>query len=368
MADLLRPVSATLPDFPWDSLDEAKATASAHPGGIVDLSVGTPVDPVDPIIRQALADSSEFPGYPATVGTAQLREAAAAALGRRFGIDGLDESAILPVIGTKEAIAGLPAQLGVPAGGLVVIPEVAYPTYEVGALLAGARVLRADSTVAVGPETPALLFLNSPSNPTGKVLPVDHLRKVVAWARERGVVVVSDECYLGLAWDSPAVSILDPAVCGGDHTGLIAVHSLSKVSNLASYRAGFLAGDRALIAELLAVRKHAGMIVPFPVQGAMVAALDDDVHVNEQRERYRVRRDKLRIALEGAGFTLDDSEAGLYLWATRGEDSRATVDWFAARGILVAPGEFYGPRGARHIRMAFTATDERVDAAVARLA
>ncbi|MFT3714529.1 MAG: succinyldiaminopimelate transaminase [Gordonia sp. (in: high G+C Gram-positive bacteria)] len=374
MTSRLTPVSAGLPDFPWDTIGEAKARATAHPDGIVDLSVGTPVDPVDLIIRQALYDASEFPGYPATVGTPELREAAVGALSRRFGIDGLDESSILPVIGTKEAIAGLPSQLGVQPGDLVVIPEVAYPTYEVGALLAGAAVRRADSTVALGPESPALLFLNSPSNPTGKVLGRDHLRKVVTWARERGVVVVSDECYLGLAWDQPALSILDPAVCDGDHTGLIAVHSLSKVSNLASYRAGFLAGDKDLIAELLAVRKHAGMIVPFPVQGAMIAALNDDVHVDAQRERYRARRDKLKDALTGAGFTIDDSEAGLYLWATATSvpelaegDSRTTLDWLSERGILVAPGDFYGPRGENHIRMAFTATDERVDEAVSRL-
>ncbi|MFZ2512177.1 MAG: succinyldiaminopimelate transaminase [Gordonia sp. (in: high G+C Gram-positive bacteria)] len=380
----LQPVSAVLPDFPWDTISGAKARATAHRGGLVDLSVGTPVDPVDPIIRQGLADSSEFPGYPTTIGTVELRQAAADALARRFGIeaggasgtraDGLDLEAILPVIGTKEAIAGLPSQLGVPAGSLVVIPEIAYPTYEVGALLAGARVLRADSTVAVGPESPALLFLNSPSNPTGKVLPVDHLRKVVSWARQRGVVVVSDECYLGLAWDQPAISILDPAVCDGDHTGLISVHSLSKVSNLASYRAGFLAGDKALIAELLAVRKHAGLIVPYPVQGAMVAALRDDVHVDAQRERYRARRQQLKAALEAAGFTIDNSEAGLYLWARATDvpgladgNSRATLDWFAERGILVAPGDFSGPAGAGHIRMAFTATDERVAEAVTRL-
>lgn len=375
MANRLRPVSAALPDFPWDTIADAKVRASAHPGGIVDLSVGTPVDPVDPVIRQALAESSEFPGYPATVGTLELREAAAAALMRRFEITEVDEASILPVIGTKEAISGLPSQLGVQPGDLVVIPEVAYPTYEVGALLAGARVLRADSTVAVGPEAPAVLFLNSPSNPTGKVLPVDHLRKVVAWARERGVVVISDECYLGLAWDAPAISVLDPAVCDGDHTGLIAVHSLSKSSNLASYRAGFLAGDKALIAELLAVRKHAGLIMPFPVQGAMVAALNDDVHVDAQRERYRARRTKLKAALEAAGFRIDHSEAGLYLWATPesvpgldGADSRATHAWLAERGILTAPGDFYGPLGASHIRMALTATTERIDAAVARLA
>lgn len=363
----LRPVSAGLPDFPWDTIAGAKATAVAHPEGIVDLSVGTPVDPVDPVVRAGLIEAAGFPGYPATAGTPQLRAAATEALARRFGVSGVGESAILPVIGTKEAIAGLPSQLGVPAGELVVIPEVAYPTYEVGALLAGARVLRADSTVAVGPQNPALIYLNSPSNPTGRVLGADHLRKVVDWARERGTVVVSDECYLGLAWDQPAVSVLDDAVSGGDHTGLIAVHSLSKSSNLASYRAGFLAGDAELIAELLAVRKHAGLIVPFPVQSAMVAALTDDFHVDAQRERYRARRGKLLAALTGAGFTVDHSEAGLYLWATRGDDSRATLDWFARRGILVAPGDFYGPRGAEHIRMAFTATDERVDAAVARL-
>ncbi|WP_347955093.1 succinyldiaminopimelate transaminase [Gordonia aichiensis] len=364
----LTPVSTGLPDFPWDTIAAAKAAATAHPDGIVDLSVGTPVDPVDPLIREALAAASEFPGYPATVGTAELRAAAAAALSRRFGITGLDEASILPVIGTKEAIAGLPSQIGVPAGETVVIPEVAYPTYEVGALLAGARVLRADTVEAIGGREPVLIYLNSPSNPTGRVQSAEQLRGIVDWARERGAVVVSDECYLGLTWEGSAHSVLHPDVCGGDHTGIIAVHSLSKVSNLASYRAGFLAGDRALIAELLAVRKHMGMIVPFPIQGAMVAALTDDTHVEAQRERYRVRREKLRTALLGAGFRIDDSEAGLYLWATRGEDGRDSQLWLAQRGILVAPGDFYGPAGAQHIRMTLTGTDERIDAAVGRLA
>ncbi|WP_341257148.1 succinyldiaminopimelate transaminase [Gordonia malaquae] len=363
----LRPVSAGLPDFPWDTIAGAKARAAEHPDGIVDLSVGTPVDPVDPLIRDALAASSEFPGYPVTIGIVELREAAVGALSRRFGVTGLDVSSILPVVGTKEAVAGLPSQLGVPAGATVVIPEVAYPTYEVGALLAGANPVRADRVEDYGDDVPALIFLNSPSNPTGRVLSVEHLRDVVEWAREHGSVIVSDECYLGLTWEGEALSVLHPDVCGGDRTGLIAMHSLSKVSNLASYRAGFLAGDRELIAELLAVRKHAGMIVPFPIQGATVAALNDDAHVDAQRERYRARRDQLRDAVLGAGFTIDHSEAGLYLWATRGDDSRATLDWFAERGILVAPGDFYGPAGARHVRMAMTATDERIAAAVARL-
>ncbi|GAA1480884.1 succinyldiaminopimelate transaminase [Gordonia sinesedis] len=363
-----RRVSDRLPDFPWDTIAAAKAAAAAHPDGIVDLSVGTPVDPVDPLIRDALASEAAFPGYPTTIGTPELREAAASALIRRYGIDGVDEASILPVIGTKEAIAGLASTLGLGSGDTVVIPEVAYPTYEVSALLAGAAAVRADSTVQLGPSAPALLFLNSPSNPTGRVLGVEHLRKVVEWARERGTIVVSDECYLGLSWDTDAVSILDPRVSGGDHTGLLAVHSLSKISNLASYRAGFLAGDRSLIAELLAVRKHAGLMVPYPIQVAMTAALSDDVHVDAQRERYRARRDILLAAVNAAGFRVDDSEAGLYLWATRGEGARETVDWLAARGILAAPGDFYGPAGAEHVRMALTATDERIAAAAERLA
>ncbi len=194
------------------------------------------------------------------------------------------------------------------------------------------------------------------------------MRKVVGWARERGVLVASDECYLGLSWDADPVSVLHPQVCDGDHTGLLAVHSLSKSSSLAGYRAGFIAGDAAVVAELLAVRKHAGMMVPTPVQAAMVAALSDDGHEREQRDRYGRRRATLLPALVAAGLTVDDSEAGLYIWATRGEPCRDTVDWFAQRGILVAPGEFYGTRGKRHVRIALTATDERIAAAAARLA
>ncbi|GGG14905.1 aminotransferase [Rhodococcoides trifolii] len=361
------PRAAGLPDFPWDSLADVKATAASHPDGIVNLSVGTPVDPVAPVVRDALHAASAEPGYPATVGTSALRAAAVAALERRYGVTGLADDAVLPAIGTKEMIAWLPTLLGFGSDDLVVIPELAYPTYEVGALLAHSSVVRSDDTVGFGPQRPSMIFVNSPSNPTGQVLGEAHLRKVVDWARERGTIVVSDECYLGLSWDGPALSVLDPRVCGGDFTGLLAVHSLSKTSNLASYRAGFVTGDSALVAELLEVRKHAGMMVPYPIQAAMTAALSDDEHENEQRERYRRRRQSLRSAVSGAGFTIDHSEAGLYLWATRGEACRDTVAWFAERGILVAPGEFYGPRGSKHVRIALTATDERIDAAVARL-
>ncbi|MET9030527.1 succinyldiaminopimelate transaminase [Nocardia sp. NPDC004168] len=361
-------VSSLLPDFPWDTIASVKVKAAAHPGGIVDLSVGTPVDPVDPLIRTALNSVAAVPGYPTTHGTPELRAAAVDALKRRYGITGLEPAAVLPAIGTKELIAGLPRLLGLGSGDLVVIPEVAYPTYEVGALLAGAQVLRADGLTRLGPQTPALIYVNSPSNPTGRILGVEHLRKVVAFARERGVIVASDECYLGLTWEGRGVSLLDPEVCDGDHTNLLAVHSLSKTSNLASYRAGFVTGDPELVAELLEVRKHAGMMVPFPIQAAMTAALSDDAHEARQRERYRARRDVLRKALQAAGFRIDHSEAGLYLWSTRGEPCRTTLEWLADRGILAAPGDFYGPGASEHVRIALTATDERIGAAAERLA
>ncbi|WP_033293289.1 succinyldiaminopimelate transaminase [Amycolatopsis jejuensis] len=356
-----------LPDFPWDSLAAVKARAQEHPGGIVDLSVGTPVDPVPESIRAALASVSEIPGYPATHGTPELRETAVEALQRRYGITGLEPDAVLPTIGSKEAVAWLPRLLGFGPGDLVVIPELAYPTYEVGALLAGAEVVRADGLTQLGPRRPAMIWLNSPSNPTGRVLGADHLRKVVEWARDRGTVVVSDECYLSLAWDAEPLSVLHPSVHGGRTDGLLAVHSLSKSANLASYRAGFVTGDPALVAKLLEVRKHAGMIVPRPVQQAMVAALNDDDALAAQRERYRSRREVLRKALLDNGFEITHSEAGLYLWATRGESAQATVEWLSERGILVAPGTFYGPAGRDHVRVALTATDERISAAVERL-
>jgi succinyldiaminopimelate transaminase len=237
----------------------------------------------------------------------------------------------------------------------------------VGARLAGATPIATDGLVGLGPARVGLIWVNSPANPTGRVLPVKHLRKVVAWARERGAVVASDECYLELGWDDQPVSLLHPDVCAGDHTGLLSLHSLSKRSNLAGYRAAFLAGDPALIAGILATRKQAGMIMPGPVQAAMTAALADDEHVDEQIERYRSRRTALRAGFEAAGFRIEHSEAGLYLWVTRDEPCWESTRWLADRGILVAPGDFYGAAGARHVRVALTATDERVAAAVSRL-
>jgi succinyldiaminopimelate transaminase len=361
-------VSQRLPDFPWDRLTAQAATARSHADGIVDLSVGTPVDPTPDVVRRALEAASDSPGYPQTVGRVETRQAAVDWLARRHGVSGVGLDAVLPVIGTKELIAALPTHLGLGAGDLIVLPELAYPTYAVGAALVGARTVATDALTSLGPERPALLWLNSPSNPTGRVLPPAHLRKVVDWCRERGTLVVSDECYLECAWEAEPVSVLHPDVCGGTHTGILAVHSLSKRSNLAGYRCGFVAGDPAVVAELLAVRKNLGLIKPGPQQVAMAAALDDDAHAKEQHARYAARRTTLRRALEGAGFRIDHSEASLYLWATRDDDCWDTVADLARLGILVAPGSFYGEAGRRHVRVALTATDDRVAAAADRLA
>jgi len=377
-------LTGALPDFPWDTLTPYAQRARSHPGGIVDLSVGTPVDPTPAVVREALVAAADSPGYPATHGTPALREAVVAWFTRRRGVPGLDPAAVLPTLGSKELVALLPSLLGLGAGDTVLHPAVAYPTYDVGGRLAGATpepCADPAARLSEGRGDVRLVWLNSPANPDGRVLGVEALRAVVDAARAaaerdgRPVVVASDECYAELAWDEPwasagVPSVLDPRVTGGDHTGLLAVYSLSKQSNLAGYRAAFVAGDRALVAGLLEARKHAGMIVPGPVQAATVAALGDDAHVAEQRARYAHRRALLRAAVEGAGYAVDGSQAGLYLWVRPqhgAQDGWATVADLAGLGILVAPGAFYGPAAAGHVRMALTAPDDRVAEAAARL-
>ncbi len=359
---------SALPDFPWDSLAPFAARAREHADGIVDLSVGSPVDPTPAVIREALVAATDAHAYPQTMGTPALREAIVRWYARRRGVVGLTTDAVLPTIGSKELVALLPLLLGLGPGDTIVHPRTAYPTYAVGAALVGATAVAEDDP-ARWPEGTRLIWLNSPGNPDGAVLGVHALRVAVARARALGAVLVNDECYAELGWgEEPVPSILHPAVTGGDRTSLLSVYSLSKQSNLAGYRAAFLAGDSAVVGAMLEVRKHAGLIPPAPVQAAMVAALDDDAHVAEQRERYRARRVALRAALEGAGFRIDRSEAGLYLWATRDEPAWTTIGLLAAHGILAAPGTFYEGDASRHVRLALTATDERIAAAVARLA
>ena len=360
-------LATRLPEYPWDELAPIAEKARVFPGGAVDLSVGTPVDPVPTVIQDALVAAANAPGYPLTAGTPALRSAAVGWLARSLDVQ-VDPMSVLPVIGTKEFIAWLPVMLGLGSADTVIYPSLAYPTYDIGARLAGAASVAADS-LADAPSSSRLLWVNSPSNPTGRVLPASALRDAVAWARSHGCVLASDECYIELGWTASPVSVLHGSVRGDSLDSVLAVFSLSKRSNLAGYRAGFVTGDPALMRELLLVCRQAGLIMPGPVQAAMTAALSDDAHAVEQRARYAARRAVLASGLAGAGFRIDHSEAGLYLWATRpGLDCWAACELLATEcGILAGPGSMYGSAGASHIRVALTATDERVAAADERL-
>jgi succinyldiaminopimelate transaminase len=369
-------VALNLPDFPWDSLAPHAARASEHVGGICDLSVGSPVDATPTVVRDALLAATDAHAYPTTAGTTELRAAIAEWFERRRGVSRLSVDAVLPTIGSKELVAWLPLLLGLGPGDAVVYPRTAYPTYAVGAALARAEGVAADDP-ADWPESTRLVWLNSPGNPDGRVLTVEQLRAAVDRARQLGAVIANDECYAELGWeperweagggDGAVPSILDPRVVGDDRSGVLAVYSLSKQSNLAGYRAAFVAGDQALVQQILAVRKHAGLMPPLPVQAAMIAALGDETHVAAQKELYRARRDALAGALVAAGFRIDHSEAGLYLWATHGEPALTTIARLARLGILAAPGTFYEGEASQHVRFALTASDERIAAAAERL-
>ncbi|MFT4470795.1 succinyldiaminopimelate transaminase [Arthrobacter sulfonylureivorans] len=367
-----------LPEYPWDAMAPYARKAAEHPGGAVNLSIGTPVDPTPAVIREALAAAADAPGYPTTHGTVELREAIADWFARRRNVPGMDPAAIMPTVGSKELVAWLPTLLGLGESDVVVRPVVAYPTYDIGAILAGATPVAADSLADLDAQTRnrvKLVWVNSPGNPTGIVRGQDELRALVEDARALGAVVASDECYAELGWGGwdtarggqIVPSVLDPAVAQGSHQGLLCTYSLSKQSNLAGYRAAFLAGDPELMPNLINSRKHAGMIVPFPVQAAMRAALQDDAHVQEQKNLYRARRERLLPALQKFGLEIQHSEAGLYLWGTAGEDTWTTVGRFAELGIVIGPGVFYGEAGKGYVRVALTGSDERIDAAVERL-
>ncbi len=362
---------ADLADYPWDAVAPYAARARAHPDGMVDLSIGSPVDATPDIVRDALAVATDAHAYPQTVGTPALRAAIADWYARRRGVPGLTAAQVLPTVGSKELVALLPLLLGVTVGDVVVHPRAAYPTYEVGARLVGATPVASDDP-REWPAQTRLVWLNSPGNPDGRVRDIPSLRAAVARARALGAVIAGDECYAELGWDDPwdvepIPSILDPRVVGDSLAGVLSVYSLSKQSNLAGYRAAFLAGDAALVAGLLTARKHLGLMLPAPVQQAMVAALGDDAHVAVQKARYRRRREILRPAVEAAGFRIDGSEAGLYLWATEGKDAWESLGRLADLGILAGPGHFYGAHFPQHIRLSLTAAEDRVAEAARRL-
>ena len=350
-----------LPDFPWDALAPYGDKAKAHPSGLIDLSQGTPVDPTPDFIQEALQKASNSPSYPVTAGTLELREAISNWASNNLGASG--EFGVLPLIGSKELVAWLPTIL---ESEHVLYPEIAYPTYLVGSMIAKTKATKVDFDANIWPDAD-LAWVNSPSNPTGRVHTDKELINAIQWARgdNGNRVVVADECYLEFGNGITPKSIL--SLTGGNNKNILAIHSLSKRSSMAGYRAAMMIGDKELIAKILEVRKHAGMMVPLPVQRAMVAALADKVHVEIQRGRYNARKAKVRSAIEKHGFKVDHSEAGLYLWATRNERDWDSVAWFANQGILVTPGHFYGELGANHVRIAMTATDAQIDELVRRI-
>jgi succinyldiaminopimelate transaminase len=350
---------AQLPDFPWDALVPFGDKARAHPNGIIDLSQGTPVDPTPEFIQKAFRDASNSPSYPFTAGTPELRDAIKNWATQRLGATG--DFDVLPVIGSKELVAWLPTII---EATKVLIPEIAYPTYHVGALLAGAQSIPVSIDATSWPKAD-LAWLNSPSNPTGRVHSAEEIKTCIDWSRQNNSILISDECYLEFDHTAHSLSVLSQT--GGDNKNILAVHSLSKRSSMAGYRAAFMVGDSQLIARIREIRKHAGMMVPLPVQKAMTVALSDDAHVAQQRDRYNARKDAMRPALEANGFTVEYSDSGLYLWCTRNEDAWKSVEWMANLGILVTPGSFYGQAGAQHIRVAMTATDAQIAQAVTRL-
>ena len=350
-----------LPDFPWDALAPYGDKAKAHPSGLIDLSQGTPVDPTPDFIQEALQKASNSPSYPVTAGTLELREAISNWASNNLGASG--EFGVLPLIGSKELVAWLPTIL---ESEHVLYPEIAYPTYLVGSMIAKTKATKVDFDANIWPDAD-LAWVNSPSNPTGRVHTDKELINAIQWARggNGNRVVVADECYLEFGNEITPKSIL--SLTGGNNKNILAIHSLSKRSSMAGYRAAMMIGDKELIAKILEVRKHAGMMVPLPVQRAMVAALADKVHVEIQRDIYNARKAKVRSAIEKHGFKVDHSEAGLYLWATRNERDWDSVAWFANQGILVTPGHFYGELGANHVRIAMTATDAQIDELVRRI-
>ena len=338
------------------------ARAREYKDGAIDLSVGTPVDPTPDFVQAALINSANAPGYPLTIGSPGLRQAMRDWAINILGVSG--DFDLLPSIGSKEVVANLPAQLEV---STVLYPNIAYPTYLVGALLAKAEHHPVGFDARQWQKAD-LVWINSPSNPTGRVSPARELEEVIAYSRHTNAVIASDECYFNFPSSSQSaqpISILQ--IANGDNTNLLAIHSLSKRSNLAGYRAGMIIGDPLLIAKIREIRKHAGLLVPAPVQAAMVAALADEVHVHEQALRYAKRREILRPALTSLGFTIEHSEAGLYIWCTRNERDFDSVSSLAELGILVTPGSFYGDAGASHVRIALTATDAQINAAAARM-
>ncbi len=359
------------PPYPYDRLDKFAPLAKAHEGGVVDLSVGTPCDPPPASVIRALAESNSERGYPPSIGTEPLRKEIRAWIHRRFDID-VPLGQIAACVGTKEFVGTTPhwLRLRTPSKDTVLYPAVSYPTYEMGAILAGCRAvavppnakggLDLDSISADDAKRALMIWSNSPSNPTGAL---DDLEAVAAWGRKHGVPVFSDECYVEFLWNSPPRSILQHGL-----DGVVAVHSLSKRSNLAGLRVGFYAGDAEIVEYLKEVRKHVGMMVPGPAQAAGVAALIDDDHVHVQREIYQRRLEYMADVLgKWSGLQIDLPAGGFYLWFNAGDAWEFTERLAREGGALVSPGDFYGTGGSDKVRVAVVQPDARLQLVAKRL-
>jgi aspartate/methionine/tyrosine aminotransferase len=369
------------PVYPFDKLTEIVALAGAHEGGAVDLSIGTPCDPPPRDVIEALGHSGTERGYPSSLGSVELREAAAAWMQRRLGVS-IDASAIASCVGTKELVAGVPHWLRLrnPARDTVLYPALGYPTYEMGAELARCRAVpvraqsdgRLDlSSVADSDAERALcLWVNTPGNPCGQL---EDLGELAAWGREREIPVFSDECYVEFTWASPGRTIVEQGPAG-----VVAVHSLSKRSNLAGLRVGVFAGDPELVEYLAALRRHAGFMVPGPVQHAAAVALGDDAHVDVQRHVYLDRLQRFSEWLAEAGIPVKLPGGAFYLWvpvpdrivaeAGSGSPAFALGRYLAsAGGIVSSPGDAYGSDGAGFVRLAMVQPMERLELAAQRL-
>jgi len=360
-----------LPDYPWKSLKPYSEKAAQHRDGAIVFSVGSPSDPTPDSVQQALNKFSNAPGYPSTAGTLEFRESVVEWFSRRRQVPNLEPDQVMPTIGSKELISWLPTFLGLGPSDVIVQPKVAYTAYAVGAALSGATLISEDDPEK-WPTNTKLIWINSPGNPDGKVLDVTGFAKAVARSRELGALLASDECYAELGWSDPwdkevIPSVLDPRVCGDSHDGMLCVYSLSKQSNMAGYRAAFAVGAKDLIRDLVNLRMHTGMIMASPTQQAVIAALADNSHVALEKEVYSRRRATLLSSVIEYGFEVTDSQAGLYLWATLGQDCWSTVDQMARLGIVVAPGSFYGEHATKHVRFSITATDSDISRAAFRL-
>ncbi len=354
------------PPYPYDRLEGLKHRADQLPGGVVDLSIGTPCDPPPDVVVEALARSGAERGYPPSIGTPAYREAAAGWMVRRLGVT-VDPAQVAACVGTKELVAGLPQWLRLrrPDLDTVLYPAISYPTYAMGATLARCRAVPYGALDEIEPVDAAralCIWVNVPGNPTGAL---GDLGAAAGWGRAHGVPVLSDECYVEFTWDGPPHTILEHGV-----EGVVAVHSLSKRSNLAGARAGFYAGDPDLVGYLAEVRKHAGFMVPGPVQSAAVAAWGDDAHVDLQRERYLTRLEAMAAALGQIGVQAARPSGAFYLWVRADDaDGYSLASRLADEGgALVSPGEFYGPAGTGHVRIAVVQPDDRIALVAERLA